>query len=79
MSRYVLIAVRPSPTPADPHVVMARFGAKLIDETPGRAFLFEADNAIVPSLRAELPGWKIHREIAHPLPAPARSPKATIL
>jgi len=78
MPRYVLIAAGSTETPADPHVVLNRLGAELLDETPSRAFLVEADKAIVGSIRAALPGWKIHPEVAHPLPGPARARSASV-
>ena len=78
MSRYVLIVATPSAAHADPHRVLARLGAKLLDETRDRAFLVEADNAILPNIRAELPGCKIRREVAHRLPGPARARNAAV-
>ena len=77
MSRYVLFAAKRHPAP-DPREVLDRPGVQILDETSERAFLFEADDAVVVSIRAALPDCTVSPEVAHPPPAPVRPSRPSV-
>jgi hypothetical protein len=77
MSRYVLLFRDAEPTPDDLERITSAPGVTVLDHSISRAMLLEGSDIAVATLRDQLSGWIVARQVTYPPPEPSTEHLAT--
>ncbi len=71
MSRYVLLFQHAEPKSEDLERIASAPGVTVVDHTVNKAMLLEGSDEAVATLRDQLDGWVVAKQVTYPPPGPS--------